>query len=361
MCEYQKWIIKTLELAKKGRGFTSPNPVVGSVIIKNNKIISEGYHKKFGDIHAEAMALKIAGDEARGATLYVNLEPCSIFGKTPPCTDAIIEAGITKVIIGTTDPNPKINGSGIKKLRNSGIEVITDVMKKECDEINKGFFTHIQKNRPWITLKLAFTADGYLADASGRSKWITSSDAREYVMTQRTKYDAIMVGAGTVMVDDPGLLPQSKNGFIPYRIVIDDNLAIPYRNKLVSDDFRNRTVIVTCVEGKDKKKQELKNRKLSLLEVENDGFGWVNLEKAFHKLSKFGITSIYCEGGGQLAGSLVNQGLIDELQLFIAPKILGKGIFGFSGIMRSLEDSINLEWEDPVKIGRDILLKGKLI
>ena len=356
----EKFMKRAIELAKKGRGYTSPNPIVGSVIVKDGEIISEAYHEKFGKLHAEALAIKKAGDKSKEATIYVTLEPCSHHGKTPPCTDAIIKAGITKVVIGSLDPNPQINGTGVKKLQDAGIEVITSVLEKECKKINRGFFKHIKTNHPWITLKLALTTDGYVADSQGKSQWITSTKAREFVHQQRKQYDAIMVGAGTAVKDDPSLLPEDKSGFIPKRIIIDETLSIPYRLKVVNDDYRTRTIVVTSIEDRENKKDELQKRKIKIIQTTADDFGWVDLNDALKKLSDEGITSIYCEGGGQLAGSLVNAGLVDELQLFIAPKILGEGIFGFSGFMKTLDKAIQLEWDEPQKFGPDILLTGRL-
>ncbi len=358
MTNDEKVMQKVLELAEKGRGNTSPNPVVGSIIIKDGHIISEAYHKKFGKLHAEALAIKKAGKSAKNATIYVNLEPCSFHGKTPPCVDAITEAGIKKVVIGSLDPNPKVDG--LKKLKDAGIEVVTGILKDKCDHINRGFFKYIQKKQPWVTLKLALTADGYVADSQGKSKWITSTAARDFVHQERKRYDAIMVGAGTAIKDNPSLLPTDLTGYIPKRIIIDETLSIPYRLKIVNDDYRKKTIVVTAFQEREKKKRELRNRKLTILETQPDEFGWVNMETALTSLAKNGVTSIYCEGGGQLAGSLANSGLVDELQLFIAPKILGEGVFGFSGMMKTLDEAIELEWEAPKKLGPDILLKGRL-
>ncbi|MBN2281682.1 MAG: bifunctional diaminohydroxyphosphoribosylaminopyrimidine deaminase/5-amino-6-(5-phosphoribosylamino)uracil reductase RibD [Candidatus Marinimicrobia bacterium] len=356
----EKFMARAIELAQEGRGFTSPNPVVGAVVVKDDKVISEAYHEKFGELHAEALALKKAGPAARDATLYVTLEPCSHQGKTPPCTEAIIQAGIQKVFIGTRDPNPLVNGKGVTQLLEAGLDVFTGLLETECLELNRGFFKHIRSKRPWVTLKLALSTDGYIADSQGKSQWITGQEAREFVHQQRKQYDAIMVGVGTAMKDDPSLLPKDTSGYIPNRIIIDEALTIPYRLKVVNDDYRNKTIVVASSHEKEKKREELQKRKLKVVQTEADDFGWVNLDKALEQLAKEGITSIYCEGGGQLAGSLVQAGLVDELQIFIAPKILGEGIFGFSGFMKTLDKAIQLEWDEPRKLGPDILLIGRL-
>ncbi|MCD6205628.1 MAG: bifunctional diaminohydroxyphosphoribosylaminopyrimidine deaminase/5-amino-6-(5-phosphoribosylamino)uracil reductase RibD [Candidatus Marinimicrobia bacterium] len=360
MDKHEKWMQQVLELAEKGRGNTSPNPMVGAVIVKDGKIIGKSYHRKFGAAHAERGAIGQAGESARGATLYVNLEPCSHEGKTPPCVDQIIKAGISEVYIGMIDPNPRVNGRGVQKLREAGINVHIGLLEKEARQLNRGFIQYMSKNRPWITLKMAQTADGYIADVSGKSQWITSSEAREYVMHQRKIHDGIMVGMGTVFKDDPGLLPANLDGFVPYRIVLDDSLRIPYRLKLVSDEFRHRTVVVTASNKKDQKIKQLTGLGIRIVHTVGDSFGWIDLTAAMKQLSEVGITSIYCEGGSQLAGSLIQLGMVDEIQLFIAPKVLGEGISTFSGFMKSLDSAIPLHWKEIKQLGPDILLRGEL-
>ncbi len=357
----EKWMNRALVLAENGRGYTSPNPVVGAVLVKNDAVIAEGYHKEFGAPHAESIAIGKAGNNAKGATLYVNLEPCSFHGKTPPCVDAIVRSGIKEVIIGMIDPNPQVNGNGIKILEDAGIFVKVGILEKEAKTINRGFIKYIKENRPWITLKLAITADGFIADVTGKSKYITSEPARQFVKRQRSLHDAIMIGMGTVFKDDPSLLPESIDGFIPYRVILDEVLNIPYRFKLVSDDFRKRTVILTSQKGKKEKVKQLENAGINILNVSSDDFGWIKFPDSFRSLAEFGITSVYCEGGGQVAGSLITQRLVDELQLFISPKILGEGISSFGGFMRSLDEAISLNWGEPIKLGQDILLKGTII
>lgn len=361
MDKHQNWMLRALELAEKGRGFTSPNPLVGAIIVANDKVIGESYHRKFGADHAEIGAIAQAGNAAKGATLYVNLEPCCHKGKTPPCVNKIINAGITEVYVSMIDPNPRVNGRGIQLLKEAGINVHVGLLAEEARQMNRGFICSVQNNRPWITLKMAQTADGYIADVSGKSQWITSSQARDYVMYQRTVHDGIMVGMGTVFKDDPGLLPANREGFIPNRIVLDDILRIPQRLKLVSDGFRNRTTIVTASDEKKQKIKQLLGSGVNILKVPGDSFGWIDLSAAMQRLSEFGITSIYCEGGSQVAGSLIQLGLVDEIQLFIAPKVLGEGISTFSGFMKSLDKAIQLEWTDVLKLGPDVLLRGKLI
>ena len=360
MGNHEFWMRKALKLAEKGRGWTSPNPVVGAVLVKDETEISSGYHKKYGEPHAEVIAISNAGEKAQGATLYVNLEPCCIHGKTPPCTEAIIKAGIKKVIIGTIDPNPMVNGKGIETLREHGIEVLTGVLEEECRKINRGFFKYITTGLPWITLKLALTVDGFIADVSGNSKWISSRVSRNYVKRRRQNFDSIMVGIGTVMKDNPKLLPLEKSGYIPYRIVIDELLNIPINHNLVSDEYRNRTIIITCNTKKAEKIKHLTNRGIRVLQSASTEFGWVDIKAALKDLAKIGITSIFCEGGSQIAGSLIDKQLIDELEIFYSPKIIGKGINAFSGFYKTIEHPINIKWNHVEQSDEDIHLIGEL-
>lgn len=360
MDRHQKFMQQALDLAEKGRGFTSPNPAVGAVIVKDNRIIGSGFHQHFGAPHAEVLAIEEAGTGTNGAAMYVNLEPCNHYGKTPPCVDKIIAAGIAKVYIGMIDPNPLVNGSGIRRLKEAGIEINLGILEKEARQLNRGFVHQFLKQRPWITLKMALTADGFIADVSGKSQWITNTEARQYVGEQRALHDAVMVGMGTVFKDDPTLLPARRDGYIPFRVILDELLIIPPRLKLVSDEYQRRTVILTAQKDKDRKIEQLRRSGVTILPVDSDSFGWIKLSAALRSLLDLGITSIYCEGGGQLAGSLIQEKLVDELQLLIAPKILGEGIKAFGGLMKSLDEAIQLEWQEPQKLGVDILLKGVL-
>ncbi|MDD5766691.1 MAG: bifunctional diaminohydroxyphosphoribosylaminopyrimidine deaminase/5-amino-6-(5-phosphoribosylamino)uracil reductase RibD [Candidatus Marinimicrobia bacterium] len=358
---HEKWMKRALELAENGRGWTSPNPEVGAVLVKDGQIVGEGFHHLFGAPHAEIEAIRNAGENVAGSTLYVSLEPCCYFGKTPPCVETIIRSGIHEVVVATIDPNPKVNGEGIRALRNSGISVTVGILGGQAKESNRGFFSMIQKNRPWVTLKLGLTADGFIADVTGKSRWITSKPSRVYVKEQRLKYDAIMVGMGTVFKDDPSLLPENRTGYIPYRVILDDVLNMPFRMKLVSDEYKQRTVLVVSTGEKEEKIKQMKALGVHVIRTERNELGWIDLNAALEALAGFGINSIFCEGGGQVAGSLVSERLIDELQVFIAPKILGTGIMAFSGLMKSLDEAIQLKWNEPVKMGEDIFIKGTLV
>jgi len=361
MNQTEKWLERTLKLAEKGRGFTSPNPVVGAVIAVRDRRVAEGFHSAFGAPHAEVMALTRAGSEARNASLYVNLEPCSYYGKTPPCVDAILKAGISEIYIGTIDPNPRVNGAGVKILENAGLKVEVGILEKEARRINRGFFSYIERQPPWITLKLALTVDGFIADATGKSRWISGSEARRWVLSQRHLHDAVMIGMGTLYKDDPALLPAEQNGYIPYRVILDETFNMPLRMQLVTDEFRKRTLIVTHCTEKTDKLHQFQNSGVKIIQSTVDEFGWLALPEVFRKLAEFGITSIYCEGGSQLAGSLLRLRLIDELQIIIAPKIIGEGLRAFSGFMQSLDQAVEVEWEQVRRFGKDVLLQGRLV
>ena len=360
MSEHEKYLKRTFELAEKGRGYTSPNPVVGAVIVRDGAIISEGWHQLFGAEHAEVMALKVAGERARSATLYVNLEPCCFHGKTPPCTDAIIEAGIAEVVIATLDPNPRVNGAGVQRLESAGIKVVHGIAADQARQLNRGFFKLVTDKRPWMTLKLALTIDGFIADVTGKSKWITGELSRNFVHQQRQQHDAVLVGLGTLFKDDPTLLPDDHAGYIPYRMVIDENLHIPFRMNLISDQFHTRTIVLTGSGANQVKIREFTTRGIKVVAVPKDEFGWINLPELFRILGEMGVTSVYCEGGSQLAGSLLMTKLVDEIQLFIAPKILGEGLRAFSGLMQTLDTALQVQWEEVRQLESDLLLRGRL-
>lgn len=302
--KYMKW---ALELAKKAIGKTSPNPMVGAVIVKNNRVVGEGYHKKAGTAHAEINAINEAGDRAKGATMYVTLEPCCTFGKTPPCTSAIIKSGIKEVVIAATDPNPLHVCKGIKILRNNKITVKVGVLRKESRVLNEAFEKYITTGMPFVILKMAETLDGKIATKTGESKWISSEKSRRLVHKLRKQVDAVVVGANTVRIDNPRL-KQAK-----FKVVIPS--------------------------------------------------GRVNLRNFLKDLGKKPITSILCEGGGELAASLLNEGLVDKVMFFIAPKIVGgrtaKTSVEGEGISK-MTDTIKIKDFSARKIGEDFLLEGYL-
>lgn len=332
-----------VELAAKGRGRVSPNPLVGSVIVKNGNIIGAGFHEIYGGPHAEINAFNQAKEPVEGATLYVNLEPCSHHGKTPPCVDAIIEKKIAKVVIGTLDNNPLVSGAGVKKLVQSGIDVKVGVLEKECMELNRFFFKYIQKKMPYVTLKLAQTLDGKIADKKNYSQWISSASSRTEVHRMRAEYDAVLVGINTVLVDNPQLTVRHTEGRNPYRIVLDSHLRIPMKCKLITENDDKKLFVVTSSESKNKTKkvEQLEKAGVELIFVPHNSSGKFTLKTAFKYIAKRGIMSVMVEGGSAIFSACIKEKLADEIRLFISPTIIGDGLPGFyntgSGSLKNAE------------------------
>lgn len=313
---------KAIELAKLGEGKVNPNPLVGAVVVKNGKIIGEGWHKKYGDSHAEVYALEMAGKEAEGADLYVTLEPCSHYGKTPPCAKKIIDSGIKRCFVSILDPNPLVSGNGIKYLKEAGIEVEIGLLADKAYEINRVFFKYITKKIPYLFLKCGITLDGKIATRSGNSKWITNEVAREKVQRLRTKYMGIMVGINSVLKDNPSLDSRCENSRNPFRIVIDPNFEIEKSAKLLN--FKDgKAILVVSKENEENKKDKIKefeNMNIKFIYLEGDKF---KVEDILKELGKIGIDSVLLEGGSALISSAFRENIIDGGEIFIAPKILG--------------------------------------
>ncbi|GFO57283.1 riboflavin biosynthesis protein RibD [Geomonas sp. Red276] len=350
---------RALALARKGVGKTSPNPAVGCVIVKGGEVVGTGWHRKAGTPHAEVHALAEAGERAAGADAYVTLEPCSHFGKTPPCAKALIEAKVARVYVGMVDPNPLVSGRGIAMLEEAGIEVETGVLEAACRKINLPFVKWIQTRRPYVVLKSAMTLDGKTATASGDSKWITSDAARREVHRLRGKMDAIMVGVGTVIKDDPQLTCRVPGGKDPLRVVVDSWLRIPLHAALFTLDSKAGTLIATCSRDLEKLKA-LKERGAEILHCREKG-GQVDLDDLFARLGERGVQSVLLEGGSHLAGATLRAGLIDHCMLFLAPKLVGGagyGLFAGEGATH-MGDAIRLEEMTVRKIGVDLVVEGK--
>lgn len=348
-----------LELAAKGCGNVCPNPMVGAVIVKNDKIIGQGYHKKCGDFHAEVNAFNNATEDVRGATMYVTLEPCSHQGKTPPCADKIIEKGISKVVIGSLDPNPLVSGKGVKKLLDAGIEVEVGVLKNECLKLNEVFMKYIVSKEPFVVLKAAMSLDGKIATSSGESKWITGEEARKNVHRLRSNLSAIMVGVNTVIKDDPELTSRIENGINPVRIIVDSNLRTPSDSKIIKTADKVKTIIATVSD--DSKKAEVYTKAgVNIIKVKKKNKR-VDLKELMIKLGQQNIDSILLEGGSELNFSALEQGIVDKVQFYIAPKIIGginaKGPVGGIGIAK-LSEAYKIENIVAQKIGDDILIEG---
>lgn len=347
-----------LELAKKGCGWTNPNPMVGAVIVKDGQIISQGYHEKYGEYHAERNAILNCKESMEGATIYVTLEPCCHYGKTPPCTEAIIESGITKVVIGSCDPNPKVAGGGIRILQENNIEVVTGILEKECLELNHVFFHYIQSKLPYVVMKYAMTLDGKIATYTGESKWITGEAARTHVQYTRNHYAGIMVGIGTVLQDDPMLNCRIPNGNNPVRIVCDSKLQIPIESKLVQSANEIETYIATASENMEKKK-ELESYGCKVLSTPLKE-GHIDLTYLIKILGQEGIDSILLEGGGTLNYSALEEGIVNRVQAYIAPKIFGgalaKSPVAGQGVAFP-KDCVNLELIHQQQFEQDLLLE----
>ena len=349
----EKYMRMAIELAKKGAGAVNPNPMVGAVVVKNGKVIGRGYHKFFGGPHAEVYALEEAGEKAEGATIYVTLEPCSHYGKTPPCAKKIIDMGIKKCFIGSSDPNPKVAGKGVAMLKEAGIEVVENVLKEECDEINQVFFKYIKTKIPYLFIKCGITLDGKIALSNGISKWITNSIAREKVQFYRNKFMGIMVGINTVLTDNPSLTARIENGVNPFRIIVDPHLKIDENCKVVENNEDGKTVIITSqknlfdedAENNEiqlKQKRLCKENKLKFIFIEGEKFSF---KKMLEEIGKIGIDSVLLEGGETLISLAFEENVIDGGEIFIANKILGDSrakpfISGF--VREKMEEAVQL-------------------
>ncbi|SDB33279.1 bifunctional diaminohydroxyphosphoribosylaminopyrimidine deaminase/5-amino-6-(5-phosphoribosylamino)uracil reductase RibD [Eubacterium oxidoreducens] len=321
MKQKEEYMARALELARQGMGHTSPNPMVGCVVVKDGRIVSEGYHERYGEYHAERNALLHCEEDVTGAELYVTLEPCCHQGKTPPCTDIIMERKIGKVYVGSMDPNPLVGGKGVQLLRDHGIEVETGILEKECLELNEIFFHYIQTNLPLVAVKYAMTLDGRIASASGDSKWITKEKAREHVHELRKQYKAIMAGIGTVLADDPMLNCRICEGVDPIRVICDSKLRIPMDAQIVKTAHEIPTMIYAAAGADGKKKAQLEKAGIRVIVQEQET--QVNLKKVIQSLGEEKIDSVLVEGGGEIHGSLIKEGLADKVYAYIAPKIIG--------------------------------------
>lgn len=357
-----KFISRALRLAKKGYGRTSPNPAVGAVLVKKGKVVGEGYHRKAGEAHAEVNAIKAAGKEAKGADLYINLEPCSHHGRTPPCADAVVKAGIKRAFISMTDPNPSVSGKGIQILRNAGIEVETGIMEREAKRLNEAFIKHVTTGLPFVTLKAASTLDGRIATKTGESKWITGEAARRHVHKMRDSYDAIMVGIGTIHKDDPSLTTRlaGGKGKDPVRIVIDEKLAISPEARVINRDSLSPLIIATTDRAPKAKVKELEDLNVKVFVFPN-AHGMVPLKPLMKKLGDLQINSLIIEGGSEVHASALKEGIVDKVAIFYAPKIIG-GIHSISVVggegASLLAEAIEVEEIKTKKIGPDILFEG---
>lgn len=364
MQKKEEYMRRALELARKGEGHTSPNPMVGCVVVKDGRIISEGYHEKYGEFHAERNALTRCTEDTTGADLYVTLEPCCHQGKTPPCTDIIIEKKIARVFVGSMDSNPLVAGKGVQILRDHGIYVETGILDAECRKLNEVFYHYIATKTPFVVMKYAMTLDGKIACATGDSKWVTGEIARTQVHRMRGRYRGIMVGIGTVLADDPMLNCRVEGGVDPVRIICDSNLHIPTESQIVKTASDIETIVACSQEALESERKQEKIRRLKEAGIQiigTEGAHGVNLVELMKKLGGQNIDSILLEGGGTLNASALEDGIVNKVYAYIAGKLIG-GMDARSpvegmGIDR-MADAITLQNMEIEKLGDDFCIVG---
>lgn len=356
MISHKKYMEIALKIAEKGEGSVSPNPLVGCIIVKRGKIVGKGYHKQYGGEHAEINAIKNAGKKVANATLYINLEPCSHWGKTPPCTEKIVESGVREVIIGMYDPNPLVEG--FKELKFRGIKTKIGILEKEAKKLNEVYVKYMRSKRPFVILKVAMTMDGKIATKTGDSKYITGKDARRYVHKLRSEVDAVMVGINTVLKDNPQLTPRLAQGRDPMKVVIDTELKMPWRCNLMKNP--SKLIIATTNKAPKKKINKFYQKGIDVI-VLNVKKGLVDLKDLMKQLGKKEIASIMIEGGSQLNSSAIKERIADKLLIFTAPKLIGNGLgaVGNLGITR-IDKAVKLKNIEMKKVGKDILLEAYL-
>lgn len=356
-----KYMKRALKLSLKGTGFVNPNPLVGSVIVKTGRIIGEGYHERYGGPHAEINALKNCTENPEGSTMYVTLEPCCHFGKTPPCADALIAARISKVVCALKDPNDKVAGNGLKKLEEAGIEIVCGVLETEARKINEIFIKYITINQPFVVLKSAVTLDGKTASVTGSSKWISGEKSRLYVQKLRNRLSSIMVGVNTIISDDPELTAKIKYGNNPIKVVIDGNLRIPMNAKILY--HAPETIIFTSLDADEEKIRDLKRLGVRVIKLPLEN-GKISIKRVLTELGRLDIDSILIEGGGMLNSCALEEGVVDRLITFIAPNLIGGSLaptfFEGDGIA-DMKDALKLKHTKIAKIGEDIMIESEFL
>lgn len=357
----EKYMEQAIKLARKGLGFVSPNPMVGSVIVKNNRVIGAGYHARFGGDHAEVAAVKSATEDVAGATMYVTLEPCCFHGKTPPCVNLIIEKKISHVVIGSVDPDPRVNQKGIQILRENGVEVSFSALVNECNQLIEAYSWHRNNCVPFTTIKVAQTLDGQIATQTGHSQWISSPDSRTFAHQLRKEHDAVMVGTGTVIADNPQLNLRHVKGVNPRRIILDSKLRIPVDAHVLKADDIEKSILVTSVEASEKKLEQLKKIGVEVIKIHSNQDKRLDLKQLWEVLGRKGITSLLVEGGSQLITSLLHQKLANRFIAAIAPLILGQGTPAVGNLgKQKIDDAIHLKNIRKKNIEDDIILIGDI-
>jgi diaminohydroxyphosphoribosylaminopyrimidine deaminase/5-amino-6-(5-phosphoribosylamino)uracil reductase len=352
-----QWMARALQLAAQGLNTTSPNPRVGCVLVKGDAVVGEGWHARAGEPHAEVHALRAAGKSARGATAYVTLEPCSHHGRTPPCADALIAAGVTRVVCAMQDPNPLVAGQGIARLRAAGIDVENGLMAAAARELNVGFVSRMTRGLPWVRSKIAASLDGRTALANGVSQWITGAAARQDVQHLRARSCAVLTGIGTVLADDPQLNVRIATERQPLRVVLDSTLRMPASARMLQG---GRVLVFTASNDADKRGAlEQQGAEVLLLA---DASGRVDLQEVMRELARRGSNEVLLEAGRELNGALLRAGLVDELVLYLAPQLLGDAARGMAdlGELLRLEQRVNLAWRDVRRVGEDLRITAEV-
>ena len=356
MISHKKYMDLAIKLAERGKGITSPNPMVGCIVVKRGRIVGKGFHKKAGTEHAEVLALNDAGKKAINSTLYVNMEPCSHWGRTPPCTERIVEAGVREIIIGMKDPNPLVDG--FRELKFRGLKTKIGILEKDAKKLNEVFIKYIKTKRPFVILKVAMSVDGKIATSTGDSKYITSKEARTYVHQLRSDVDAVMIGLNTLLRDNPELTPRLVKGKDPMKIVVDSSLKIPKSCNLMKDPAK--LIIATTSKAPKNAVKKLQQKGINVIVTKSKN-GMVELQDLMKQLGKHEITSVMIEGGSQLNSSAIKEGIVDRVLIFTAPKIIGNGIGAIGSLgIKKINNAINLKNPLTRKIGKDLLIEGYL-
>ncbi|MBU1910680.1 MAG: bifunctional diaminohydroxyphosphoribosylaminopyrimidine deaminase/5-amino-6-(5-phosphoribosylamino)uracil reductase RibD, partial [Verrucomicrobia bacterium] len=349
---------RALDLARRAEGLTRPNPPVGAVVVRGGRVVGEGYHRKAGGPHAEVVALRQAGARAHGATLYVTLEPCCTWGRTPPCTDAVWQAGVAEVVVGTRDPNPAHAGRGLRRLRRHGVKVSEGILQTEARELIAPFAHWILTRRPLVTLKMGMTLDGRIADETGASRWITGLPARRKVHALRRRVDGILVGTRTLVKDNPSLRPLPARGRKPWRIVLASRGKVPPKAKVLADGGADRTLVVISKKCPENRARTIEATGARVLRVRDHG-GRIHLGALLNELGRMGLLHVLCEGGGELAAALIANGLVDEYLFFVSPSILGGGaapVVGGKGWRLGRQP--RLEFISVERCGKDVMIRA---
>ena len=364
-------MLDALTEAEQGRGRTHPNPIVGALVVSRGKVIARGHHERAGGPHAEVVALGKAGERARGADLYVTLEPCDHYGLTPPCTEAILASGIRRVVIGSTDPNPLVHGRGIRRLRAAGLRVEVGVLREACDATNEMWFKFITRRLPWVMLKAAVTLDGKLATRSGASRWVSGRESRMLVHVLRDEMDAVLVGIGTALSDDPRLTSRISSFSTPLkrgvpvrdptRIVVDSTARLPPTARMLRQRSGAPTLVACTLRAPAARLKALQRAGAEIVRCRSDRAGRVDLRDLLRRLAGRGLTSLLVEGGARIHGSFLALGIWDELYLFVAPKLAGEGALSWAGFEgpRSMADAPGARIVDSRQLGDDLLVTAR--